>query len=63
MVIEYLHRNAAKAKEIVAKVIAQIPQEPTWSCHSALKNAIITDKKMWPKKTVKELQPLLAKYI
>lgn len=63
MVIEYLHRNAAKAKEIVAKVIAQIPQEPTWSSHSALQSAIITDKKMWPKKTVKELQPLLAKYL
>lgn len=63
MVIEYLHRNAAKAKEIVAKAIAQIPTEPTWSCHSALHNAIITDKKLWPKKTVKELQPLLAKYL
>lgn len=63
MVIEYLHRNAAKAKEIVTKVIAQIPTEPTWSCHSALQCAIITDKKMWPKKTVKELQPLLKKYL
>lgn len=62
MVIEYLHRNASKAKEIVAKAIAQIPAEPNWPCHSALKNAIITDPKVWPKKTVKELQPLLAKY-
>ncbi|HEY1173461.1 MAG TPA: S-methyl-5'-thioadenosine phosphorylase [Verrucomicrobiae bacterium] len=63
MVIEYLHRNASKAKEIVTKAIAQIPQEPNWSCHSALHNAIITDKKLWPKKTVKELQPVLAKYL
>lgn len=63
MVIEYLHRNAAKAKDILAKAIAQIPAEPIWSCHSALQCAIITDKKLWPKKTVKELQPLLAKYL
>ncbi|MGV3755100.1 MAG: S-methyl-5'-thioadenosine phosphorylase [Verrucomicrobiota bacterium] len=63
MVIEYLHRNAAQAKDILAKAIAQIPAEPAWSCHSALQCAIITDKKMWPKKTVKELQPLLAKYL
>jgi len=63
MVIEYLHRNAAKAKDILARAIAQIPAEPTWPCHSALRCAIITDKKMWPKQTVKELQPLLAKYL
>ena len=29
----------------------------------ALKNAIMTDKKLWPKKTVAELKPILAKYL
>jgi 5'-methylthioadenosine phosphorylase len=63
MVITHLQRNADMAKQIVARAIAQIPAEPAWSCHSALKNAILTDKKLWPAKTRKELEPLLAKYL
>jgi 5'-methylthioadenosine phosphorylase len=56
-------QNAATAKAIIAKVIPQIPAAPTWSCHSALANAIMTDRKVWPKKTIAELKPLLAKYL
>ena len=63
IIIEYLHRNADMAKKIVAQTITQIPAEPGWPCHSALKNAIITDKKLWPAKTKKELEPILAKYL
>ena len=63
MVIANLMKNAATAKAIVAKVIPQIPAKPDWPCHSALKNAIMTDKKCWPKKTVTELKPILAKYL
>ena len=63
MILQNLHRNADMAKKIVTKVIPQIPAEPNWPCHSALKNAIMTDKKFWPKKTVAELKPILQKYI
>lgn len=63
MVVGNLHRNAEMAKKIVVTAIAQIPMKPTWPCHSALKNAILTDKKFWPKKTVDELKPILAKYL
>ncbi len=63
MILANLHRNADTAKKIVAKVIPQIPKEPNWPCHSALKSAIMTDKKFWPKKTVTELKPILAKYL
>jgi 5'-methylthioadenosine phosphorylase len=62
MVIANLLKNAATAKAIVAQVIPQVPAEPNWPCHDALKNAIMTDKKLWPKKTVSELKPILAKY-
>ena len=44
------------------KAIPQIPAAPNWPCHEALKNAIMTDKKLWPAKTKRELQPLLQKY-
>ena len=63
MVIENLKRNAETAKRVVAGVIPKIPTEATWPCHSALKNAIMTDPKAWPKKTVTELKPLLSKYL
>jgi 5'-methylthioadenosine phosphorylase len=63
MIIANLHRNADTARKIVAAAIAQIPAEPNWPCHDALKFAILTDKKFWPKKTVNELKPILAKYL
>jgi 5'-methylthioadenosine phosphorylase len=50
-------------KQIVARAIPQIPAEPDWPCHSALNNAILTEKKFWPKETVTELKPILAKYL
>src|SRR5262245_26388507 len=63
MVIANLMRNAATAKAVVAHTIAQIPAEPNWPCHSALKNAIMTDRKLWSKKTISELKPILVKYL
>jgi 5'-methylthioadenosine phosphorylase len=63
MVIANLTRNAATAKAIIAQVIPQIPAEPNWPCHSALQNAIMTNKKMWPKKIVTELKPIIGKYL
>ena len=63
MVIANVTQNAATAKAVIAKVLPQIPAEPTWPCHAALANAIMTAREVWPKKTITELQPLLAKYL
>jgi 5'-methylthioadenosine phosphorylase len=63
MIIANLHRNADTAKKIVAAAIAQIPAEPNWKAHSALKHAFLTDKKLWPKKTVADLKPIIGKYL
>ena len=63
VIIANLHRNADTAKRVVAAVIPQIPAEPNWKAHAALNHAFLTDKKFWPKKTVAELKPLLAKYL
>ena len=63
MVIQNLTRNAALAKEVVKRTISQIPRVADWPCHHALKNAIMTDRKCWPARTVKELKPLLHKYL
>jgi 5'-methylthioadenosine phosphorylase len=63
MIVANLNRNAATAKSIVAKAIPEIPAEPGWPAHSALKNAIMTDRKLWPARTIRELQPILAPYV
>jgi 5'-methylthioadenosine phosphorylase len=62
MIIANLNKNAALAKAVIARVVSQIPREANWPCHSALANAIMTDKKFWPAKTKRELKILLAKY-
>src|SRR6188472_3909317 len=48
MVIENLRKNAAQAKRVVVETIPLIPETPTWECHNALRNAIMTDRKLWP---------------
>ena len=63
MIIENLRKNADMAKAIVKRVIPLIPAKPDWPCHDALRSAILTGKTLWPKKTIAELKPLLAKYL
>lgn len=63
MVIDNLRRNAELAKAMIVKTIPLIPSKPSWPCHDALRNAIMTDRKLWPAKTIRELGPILAKYL
>ena len=63
MIIQNLHRNAAQAKAVIANTIPLIPKEPGWPCHNALKNALLTDKKLWPPKTKAALLPLVKRYL
>jgi 5'-methylthioadenosine phosphorylase len=63
MVIANLMKNAATAKAIIARTISKIPNEPNWPCHEALRNAILTDKELWPAKAKRDLLPILAKYL
>jgi 5'-methylthioadenosine phosphorylase len=60
LVLENLTRNAAVAKQIIQRAVASMPADLSCSCHSALRNAIMTDPKLWPKKTRKELGLLLG---
>lgn len=63
MVVANLRKNAAAAQAIIARAVSQIPTAPGCACHRALENAIMTDRKLWPKKTVAALKPILAKYL
>ena len=63
LVIANLLRNAATAKAVIAHLLPRLPTTPDWPCHRALENAIMTDRKFWPKKTIKELGPILQRYL
>jgi 5'-methylthioadenosine phosphorylase len=63
LIIANLNKNAALAKAIVAQAIPQIPAEPRWPCHSALKDAVMTGKNLWPARTSRDLKPILQKYL
>ena len=63
IVVANVRRNAEMAKKILTATVPQIPTEPNWPCHAALAGAIMTERECWPAKTVKELAPLLAKYL
>lgn len=61
-VFGHLLANAETAKKILARVIPQIPTEPNWPEHSALKAALTTARELWPRRTIEKLGPILAGY-
>lgn len=63
MVIQNLKKNIQNAKEIIKKVLTQIPQARTCMCKDALKNAIITRPELIPVHTKKKLSIIISKYI
>ena len=63
MVFENLQSNAAAAKEILPKVIGQIPLEPDWPEHRALDTALVTPKGLWPAETVERLRVILGRFL
>src|SRR3954471_9935090 len=62
-VFGHLLANAETAKRLLASVIPRIPPEPDWPEHRALDNALVTDRKLWPKETADSLRPILARFI
>src|SRR5438045_695511 len=62
-VIGHLLANAETAKRVLARVIPEIPREANWSEHRALENAIITDRKLWPRGTIKKLGPIIERFL
>jgi 5'-methylthioadenosine phosphorylase len=62
VIVECLRRNAELAKSLIAHTIPEIPAQQGCSCHDALRNAILTDRRRWPATTRARLRPLLARY-
>lgn len=62
-VIDNLLKNVEIAKKIIKASIAKIPQKRTCICATALKDAIITDRKLIPQETKEKLQLIVGKYL
>lgn len=62
MVIDNLRQNVSLAKEIIRRVLPRIPQTPSWSCHDALRNAIMTERSIWPAQALRDLGPIIGRY-
>lgn len=60
MVVANLIKNASLAKLVISDVVPKIPEIADCSCHHSLKNAFLTDKKLWPAKRKSELKILLG---
>ncbi|MDD2703384.1 MAG: S-methyl-5'-thioadenosine phosphorylase [Candidatus Omnitrophica bacterium] len=63
MVVKNLCMNVENAKRILKKAVKEISEAKTCSCGSALKDAIITDRKFIPAKAKKDLNIIIGKYV
>ncbi len=63
-VIANLNANVEMAKQAIRNVVVKLADEPNWSCHHALSNAIISrrERAVVPAETWKKLELFLGKY-
>ncbi len=61
-VFGHLLANAETAKKLLTAVIPHLPTEPNWPEHSALTHSLVTERKLWPAKTLENLRPILARF-
>lgn len=62
-IIATLNQNATNAQNVLREAVKTIPTDRTCKCGDALKHAIITDPKVIPAKTKKNLSAILRKYL
>jgi 5'-methylthioadenosine phosphorylase len=62
-IVATLTQNATNAQNVVREAVKTLSSNRACKCGSALKHAIITDPKVVPTKTKKNLSAILAKYL
>jgi 5'-methylthioadenosine phosphorylase len=62
-VVAVLHQNADNAAKVVKTAVAAMPTERGCACASALKYAILTDRKIIPEAAKEKLGLLIGKYL
>jgi 5'-methylthioadenosine phosphorylase len=61
-VIGHLLANADTAKQMLARVIPQLPLAADWPEHRALDTAIVTSRVLWPEDTFLRLPAILGRF-
>jgi 5'-methylthioadenosine phosphorylase len=62
-IIATLNQNATNAQNVVREAVKTMPAERKCKCGSALANSLITDFKLVPEKTKKNLAAIIGKYL
>ena len=62
-VLAVLQNNVKLAKRTIGAAVAVLTEQRTCGCASALKDAIITDRRLIPRKLRQELKPIIGKYL
>ena len=62
-IVAVMHQNAENAAKVVKAAITSMPKDRTCACASALKYAVLTDRKAIPAATKERLGLLLDKYL
>lgn len=62
-VMSHLRANADAAKRVIRRLVPRIPQAPEWPEHRALDGALMTAREHWPEATVRDLAPLLGRFL
>ena len=63
MVMSNLSKNIQNAKNILKRLIPALEDKNSCSCQEALKYAIVTDKKLIPRKVKEDLKIIIGKYL
>ncbi len=62
-IISTLNQNATNAQNVLREAVKAMPKDRACKCGDALKHAIITDQKVVPARTKKNLAAILKKYL
>jgi 5'-methylthioadenosine phosphorylase len=63
MIVQNLTANAARAQQVIANAVEQLPIARTCECARALASAIITRRDVIPAATREKLAPIVGKYL
>ncbi len=62
-VLAVLQQNVRLAQRAIRRAVSSIPEQRSCACSTSLKNAIITEKTKIPRKTRRDLEPIIGKYV
>jgi len=62
-VMEVVRQNVETAQEVVRRIVRRLPAQRDCGCGEALQHALITERSLIPKQTLRDLAPIVGKYI